>query len=386
MFIPLRYNFRNLFRRRVTTALTALGIGITVGVFVAVMALAEGMRKTFVATGEPLNVLVIRAGSQSETTSIIEPEPAAALRSFDGIARDEQRRPLISIERAVYVNQERRSEGSSNVVIRGMSDAGRILRSQVHLVSGRWFRPGLRELTVSRSIAERFRNCGLGEELRIGRQRWKIVGIFDAGQTAYGSEMWADVGDIGNAFNRPSYTSAILRTRDRAALEQLLEAIPADRRLHVEATTETGYFEKQTKAAEPIRVVGNLIAVVMAIGSAFAAMNTMYAAVAGRTREVAILRVLGFSRRSILLSFLIESLALALAGGIIGALLALPLNGIATGTTNWFSFSEMTFQFRITVALLAEGVAFSLVVGLAGGLLPAFRAARQPTVTALRAL
>lgn len=386
MFIPLKYNLRSLRVRRVTTLVTAVGIGLTVTVFIAVMALVEGMRNTFVSTGHPLNLLVIRQGSQTETASLIQRDATDVVRTLEGIATDAQGRPQVSVERMIFINQPRRVGGTSNLIFRGLDEAGRGLRPQVRLVAGRWYQPGLRELTVSRSIAERFVDCSLGEHLGTGKASWTVVGLFDAGQTAYGSEIWTDANDLGNAFDRVSYASVLLRARDAATLQALRDRIANDRRLQLKAIPETQYFAEQTGAATPIKILGNIIALIMAFGAAFAAMNTMYAAVAARVREVAVLRVLGFSPLSVLLSFLVESLILAAVGGAIGLVLALPLNGLATGTTNWISFSEMTFQFRITPALLLEGLAFSLVIGAAGGLLPAARAARQPAALALRAL
>lgn len=386
MLIPLRYNLRSLRVRRVTTIVTAVGIGLTVTVFIAVMALFEGMRNTFVSTGQPLNLLVIRQGSQTETTSMLEREATDVIRTLEGIATDAQGRPTVSVERMVFINQPRRTEGTSNVIMRGLDEMGRALRPQVKLVEGRWYQPGLRELTVSRMIAERFVDCGLGEHLGTGKAQWKVVGIFDAGQTAYASEIWTDVNDLGNAFERFNYASVLLRARDADTLRALTDRITSDRRLQLKAVAEPQYFAEQTPAATPIKILGNIIALIMAVGSAFACMNTMYAAVAVRIREVAVLRVLGFSPASVLLSFLIESLILAAIGGAIGVLLALPLDGLATGTTNWLSFSEMTFQFSITPALLWKGMIFAAVMGAAGGLLPALRAARQPAALALRAL
>ena len=386
MFIPLKYNLRSLRVRRVTTLVTAVGIGLTVTVFVAVMALVEGMRNTFVSTGDPQNLLVIRQGSQTETLSMLQREATDVIRTLEGIATDAEGRPQVSVERMVFINQPRRTGGSSNVIIRGLDPMGRALRPQIRLVEGRWYQPGLRELTVSRSIAERFVDCGLGEHLGTGNARWTVVGIFDAGQTAYGSEIWTDVNDLGNAFERYAYSSVLLRARDALALQALRDRIAADRRLQLKALPERQYFADQIQAATPIQILGNIIALVMAVGSAFAAMNTMYAAVAARIREIAVLRVLGFRPASILASFLVESLILAALGGVIGTLLALPLNGLATGTANWITFSEMTFQFRITPALLLRGLMFAAVMGAAGGLLPAVRAARQPVALALRAL
>ena len=385
MFIPLKYNFRNLAVRRLSTFLTAFGIGVSVAVFIAVMALVEGIRNTFVSTGEPLNVLAVRNGAQSETGSMINPDAAEAVRSVRGIALDTSGRPLVSLERIIYVSQERRSSGMSNVIIRGLGDAGRELRPEARLVRGRWFRPGAREVTVSREIAQRFRNCGLDEDLVTGNTHWKVVGIFDAGQTAYASEMWTDASDVFAVFRRPTYAAVLLRAEDKAAIAPIIGDLSTPR-LDLHARTEQAYYSEQTKAAAPIKILGNVIAWVMAIGSAFAAMNTMYAAVASRIREVAVLRALGFSAIAVALSFLTEALLLAMLGGIVGSVLSLPLNGIGTGTTNWFTFSEMNFQFAVTFRLLLEGIAFATAMGVAGGMLPAMRASRLSPASAMRAL
>jgi putative ABC transport system permease protein len=387
VLIPLRYNLRSLRIRWVTTLVTAVSVGLSVTVFIAVMALAEGLREVFVSTGEPLNLLVIRQGSQTETNSIIERSRAEVISTLENIAADSRGAPMVSAELAVFINQPRRTSGSSNVVIRGLSELGREMRPQVQLVQGRWFRPGLRELTVSRSIAERFANCGLGEQLRTGRATWTVVGIFDAGQTAYGSEMWTNADDLGAAFERRgNFSSVLMRAKDANAMQWLSERISNDRRLQLKAQSEPDYYASQTSTATPVRVLGNVIAFIMAFGSIFAAMNTMYAAVSTRVREIAVLRVLGFSPVSVLLSFLFESLLLAGLGGLLGMALAMPLNGLATGTTNWLSFSEMTFQFRVTPALLRQGMIFALVLGAAGGIFPAAKAARQRAAIALRAL
>lgn len=382
MFVPLKYNFRNLAVRRLSTLLTAFGIGVSVAVFIAVMALVEGIESTFVSTGQPDNVLAIRNGAQAETGSLIEPEAAYAVRGVSGIARDATGRPLVSIERVIYVTIDRRGTGSSNVVIRGTSDMGRVLRPAVRLVRGRWYRPGAREITVSREIAERFRDCGLDEELTTGTARWKVAGIFEAGQTAFSSEIWTDASDIFSAFQRPTYAVILARASSMSSTIREMSAA----RLDLNARPEREYYAEQTKAATPIRILGNVIAVIMAIGSAFAAMNTMYAAVASRVREVAVLRALGFSASAVAVSFLTEAALLAIVGGVLGGLLSLPLNGIGTGTTNWFTFSEMNFQFAVTPRLLGGGVLFALVMGVAGGVLPAMRASRLSPATAMRAL
>jgi putative ABC transport system permease protein len=377
VLIPLKYNIRNLFVRRTATFLTAFGIAVSVAVFVAVMALVEGMDETFVDTGDAHNVIALRRGALSETGSIIDIEAPLIVRNLPGIE-------AMSAERLVYVNTPRlEGNGSSNVVIRGLGDTGRALRPQVHLVRGRWYRPGARELTVSRSIASRFKDCDLGDEFPTGSTHWKVVGIFDAGTTAYSSEMWTDPEGPAMAFQRRAWSDIVVRTADAPAMIKRLESEP---RINVDARTEVEYFAEQTRASSPVRILGNVVAIIMAVGSAFAAMNTMYAAVGSRTREIAVLRALGFSGRAVALSFLSEAVLLSVIGGVIGGIAALPLNGLATGTTNWFTFAEMNFAFAITPHLLARGILFAIAMGAVGGVLPAMRASRLSAATAMRAL
>lgn len=379
MLIPIKYNLRNLTVRRTSTLLTVFGIGVSVAVFVAVMALVEGIRRTFVATGEPLNILAIREGAQSETASLIEPSSAMVARTIGGVA-------AVSLERILYVNRPRNDGGSSNVVIRGLDDTGRALRPAAHLSAGRWYVPGRRELTVSRGISSRFRNCNLGDDVVTGRVHWTVVGIFDAGRTAYASEMWTGPEDLASAFQRNNFSDILVRAQDAASMKTVLDRLTNDPQMRFDARPERAYYAEQTKSSTPVRVLGNVIAVIMAIGSAFAAMNTMYAAVASRGREVAVLRALGFSRPSIAFSFVTEAVLLAIGGGIVGGIGVIPLNGLATGTTNWFTFSEMTFHFAVTPLLFAQGVGFAALMGLAGGLLPAIRASRMSPAAAMRAL
>jgi len=386
MLVPVKYNVRNLLVRRTSTLLTVFGIGVSVAVFVAVMALVEGIRLTFVATGEPLNVLAIRNGAQSETGSLIEPASALAARTIPGVGRGPDGEPLVSVERMVYVQQPRLESGSSNVVMRGLGSTGRALRPVVHLTAGRWYVPGRRELTVSRTIAARFRDTSLGDELVSGRAHFRVVGIFDAGRSAYASEMWTGAEDISSAFERINYSNILARAADQGSVRTVIDALSEDPRMKFDARGERAFYAEQTKAATPVQILGNIIAIVMAVGSAFAAMNTMYAAVASRGREVAVLRALGFTRAAIALSFVTEAVLLSIAGGIVGGVGVVPLNGLSTGTTNWYTFSEMNFHFAVTAPLFARGVLFAAIMGLAGGILPALRASRMSPATAMRAL
>jgi ABC-type lipoprotein release transport system permease subunit len=262
------------------------------------------------------------------------------------------------------------------------------LRPNIRITEGRMFRSGLHECIVSRRIAERFANCRIGESFRAGKFHWKVVGIFDAQKTAYESEIWVDADEARDAFNRDFYGSVLLRpvAMDAAAVGALTNRMERDKQLQVAALPETLYYKEQTKTAGPIQFVGSFLATIMSIGAAFSAMNTMYAAVGARTREIGTLRVLGFRRRDIYLSFLLESILLAVLGGALGCVLSLPLNGIATGTFSWTTFAEVAFEFRITGELLAKGIAFALAMGVLGGLLPARLAARKPVLDALRAV
>jgi putative ABC transport system permease protein len=257
---------------------------------------------------------------------------------------------------------------------------------QVQLVEGRIFRDGVSEAIVSRKVAERFATCALGETIHLGRRDLKVVGMFDAGDTGFDSEIWSDVTDVADAFDRNNYSSVLVRAENLATREQVINRIVGEQRLKLEAKPEPAYYEEQTGSAAPIRALGIFVAVIMGVGACFGGMNTMYAAVAHRTREVGTLRALGFSRASILVSFVIESMLLAVIGGLVGCILALPVNGLSTGTMNFRTFSEVAFSARISADLLLSALVFSLVLGFVGGLLPSRMAARMPITKALREL
>jgi putative ABC transport system permease protein len=387
MAIPLKYNFRNLVVRRTTTAMTAFSITLTVAVFVVLMALAEGLRSSLATTGSPLNVLIMREGSQSETVSFVSRDSLQVIKYLDGIAKDDKGEPMVSPEVIVLINMPRRGQTQgSNVTIRGVGADGPALRPDFQIVAGRYFNPGLREVVVSKRISERFQNCSLGDKLKFAKGYWTVVGIFTAGDSAYNSEIWGDVNELAQDFDRENYSDVIVRATGTAAVARLKDQISNDRRLHMKPQTEREYYESQTQTARPIQAFGIFIAVLMAVGASFAAMNTMYAAVARRTKEIGTLRVLGFSRASIMLSFVIESVLIAALGGLIGCLVALPVNGITTGTTNFSTFSEIAFNFRVTPELFATGLVFSVFMGLVGGLFPAWRAAHENIVTSLRSV
>jgi putative ABC transport system permease protein len=386
MAIPLKYNWRNLVVRRTTTILTAFSITLTVAVFVVLMALANGLETSLSSTGHPLNIIFMREGSQAEDFSSVSRDELRVIKYLDGVAKDEHSEPFVSPESIVLTSLLRvgQTQGS-NVTIRGLGEDGLGLRPEFKILQGRMFRPGLREVVVSRRISQRFQNCRLGDHLKFGKGYWSVVGIFDAGTSAYNSEIWTDVVELMSEFRREEYNNVLVRVESAEAGARIQEQVKSDRRLHLKAVMEKEYFESQIETATPIRVFGGLIAVLMAIGASFAAMNTMYTAVARRSREMGTLRALGFSRWSVLLCFVLESVLIAVLGGLLGCLLAYGINGVTTGTTNFASFSEMAFDFHVSPALLLTGMAFAVFMGLVGGFFPAWRVSRLSVVNALRA-
>ena len=293
---------------------------------------------------------------------------------------------MVSAELVVVIVLPRKDgTGEVNVTVRGMMPDGLELRPSVKLVDGRWFQTGQREVVVSKSLRQRFSHANLGDSMEFGKGSWKVVGVFDAGGSAYESEVWGDVNQMASDFDRQGgFSSAYLRATDPIAADALKNRVSDDQRLKLEGVLETDYYAKQTSSGGPIKVIGIVVAFIMAIGSIFAAMNTMYAAVAYRGREIATLRVIGFSRPAILTSFVLESLMLSLLGALVGILLMLPFNGMQTGTSNQVTFSEVVFSLRITPMVAGLALAFALVMGLFGGLFPAWHAARQNILNALR--
>ncbi len=385
MAIPLAYNLRNLAVRRTTTVMTALGIALTVSVLVAVLALVNGLRTAFQASGNPLQVLVLRKGASAELNSGVTRTLFQDIKFKPGIARNASGEPYASLEMITVINLPSvENPAGMNVTVRGLAPVGIGMRD-VRLAGGRWFRPGRREVVVGKSVARRYPAAHLGESLRFGKGLWEVVGVMDGGQSAVNSEIWADLNQVASDFNRPDALSSILlRATDAAAVPALINSINNDQRLNSSARTETEYFESQTVSAVPVRFLGIFVSIIMAVGSSFAAMNTMYAAVARRAREIGTLRVLGFSRASILFSFFVESLLLSVLGGVIGCLLVLPLNNITTGIGSFITFSEIAFNFRVGPQTMAAGVAFALFMGALGGLFPARTAAKKEILVALR--
>jgi ABC-type antimicrobial peptide transport system permease subunit len=386
MAIPLAYNIRNLTVRKTTTFMTALGIALTVSVLVAVLALVDGLQTAFRASGNPLNILVMRKGSNAELSGGMTREAFEALKAKPGIARGADGLPRASLELVTVINLPgKENPEGMNITLRGLTQVGLGLREGTKIAKGRWFRAGQREVVVGSSVAKRYADAELGKKLHFGRGDWEVVGVMDSDSSATNSEIYADLNQMAGDFNRQDGpSSALIRATDLVSAQALVNSINDDQRLNSSARTELEYMETQTSSAAPVEYLGVFVAIVMAVGSSFAAMNTMYAAVARRAKEVGTLRVLGFSKGSILLSFLIESLLLSLLGGAIGCLLVLPLNSVTTGLTSFTSFSEIAFNFRVGLQPMAIGVAFAALMGVIGGVLPARMAARKEILAALR--
>jgi putative ABC transport system permease protein len=389
MAIPISYNLRNLRVRYTTTIMTALGIGLTVAVLLGILALVNGLQASLAVTGDVRNVLAMRQGSTSELVSAVSQEQFNTIRVLDGIDRLDGD-PMASYELISIVSLKLRGaedlEGQEgNINVRGLSPIGIKMREGLKLTEGRWFEPGRREMVVGQGVHGIRAGTDIGDKIPFGRGEWEVVGIFDAGGSAYNSEIWAD-GNLATAdLNRGSTRSVVLiRATDEAAAQALANRIKDDQRLLLEGRLEREYYAQQMSSAAPIQGLGIFIAIIMAIGSCFAAMNTMYTAVARRAREVGTLRLLGFSRWSIIGSFVFESLMLSLLGGIAGVLLVLPLNGIESRLGNQLTFSETTFSLHITPESILAGLIFAAVMGMIGGLLPARLAAGKTILNSLR--
>jgi putative ABC transport system permease protein len=390
--IPPGYIARNLWARRLTTALTAAGLALVVFVFAAVLMLQEGLRTTMVTTGEYDNVVLIRRSAETEVQSIVPREQASVALSDPAVALGPGGQPLASRETLVLISLDKRGAGRdgdqrrSNVPIRGIGVQGLALRTQVRLVSGRMFRPGAYEIIAGASVARRFAGTGVGERLRFGQREWTVVGLFDAGNSGFDSEIWGDADQLMQAFRRTSYSSVVLKLADSERFDGYRLVIEGDPRLTLEARRERVFYEDQTRALSTfITILGLSLSVIFSIGAVIGATVTMYASVANRVTEIGTLRALGFQRRSILAAFLAESLLLALVGGIAGLACASAMQLVRFSTTNFQSFAELAFGFRLSLPIVAEALLFSLAMGVIGGFLPALRAARMEIVDALRA-
>ena len=389
MAIPLMYNWRSLRARWTSTVVAILGIAGTVGVFVAMLALARGFEATLVASGSTHNALVRRAGATSEMDSAIILDQVRVIEDAPGVARADAG-PLVSPEVVVIAPFPLYSTGTdANVQVRGVSPRVLAVRDSARLVAGRFFAPGLTELVVGRNVTSTYAGLKLGQTVRFGGGTWTVVGVFDAGGSAFDSELWCDANVLNQIYQRPQniFQSVTVRLTSPPALTTFKDALTADPRLTVQVDREIDYYRKQSQMLTTlITVLGTLVALVMGIGAVFGALNTMYSAVAERAREIATMRALGFRVGSVVMSFVMEALGIACGGGVLGCVAVLPLNGFTTGTINWQTFSHLAFAFRVTPLLLVSGLAFALLMGLVGGVPPAIRAARQHIAVALRKL
>ncbi len=380
-------NLKSLRGRLGSAATAVVGVAGVVSVFVAVLSIAQGFRATMEGTGAPDRVLVMRGGASAEMNSLLQRDDVRIIENAPGIRRIGGE-PAVSAELFVVVDVPKRSTGTSaNVPLRGVQPGAFLVRDNVKIVEGRRFTPGRKEVIVGSGAAAEFAGLEVGKTLRWGQNEWTVVGRFDAGGTVADSEIWCDVGVLQPAYRRGSTFQALYaKLTSPEAFDRFKAALTSDPRLDVEVQRESEYFADQSRTlTEFISKAGTLIAVLMGIGAAFGALNTMYTAVASRTREIATLRALGFRPGPVVLSVLAESLALALIGGLVGGALAyFFFNGYRVATLNWQSFSQVAFAFRITPRLLIQGMVYAVVIGLVGGLFPAIRAARLPVATALR--
>jgi putative ABC transport system permease protein len=387
MAIPLYYNFRNVRVRWQVTLLAVSGIALVVAVFAVLMSMSEGFQAALKSTGRTDNAIIVQRGSASELTSGVPLADRNMIVVDDRVARDSQGRPLASWEWVVVIGLPRASDGQpANVTLRAVTPRAFEVRGGIRIVAGRSFTPGLDEVIVGRKLTKRIRGLELGKDVQYQQKRFRIVGLFESSGGAFESEIWGDFDTLGAIFQRGAGSnSLVVRMKDPAAIPELDRWIRAQPQMQLQAVQERKYYEEQAgPLARTLRGLASFVAVIMGIGAVFGAINTMYAIVAARTREIGTLRALGFSRRAILASFLVESVMLAVIGGAIGCLLAFPMNGFSTGTGQTQSFSEIAFAFRITPGIVLTGMLFAVVMGFLGGLLPALRGARLPITSALR--
>jgi ABC-type antimicrobial peptide transport system permease subunit len=388
MAIPLSYNLRSLVVRRLSTLSAVLGIALVVTVFILVLALAHGFSHAVRTAGSPENAIILRKGSTAEVSSGIEREAADSIAVRQEISRGEGSAPLAVREIVVLVVLPRKADGAATqVVVRGTSPEAVLVRKGVRILEGgRMFRPGLPEIVVGRALAGRLSGLDLGSKVTIKRQGWTVVGVLDTGGTGFESEIWGDASLLQSVFTREGvFQSITARIPEPEKFSEFKARVEGDPKYEVEVKTEAQYYSDQAGTLVTfISILGTLVILIMSVGAVFGAMNTMYAAVGARSREICTLRALGFSRRAVLACFLLESVALSAAGGLLGSLFSLPLHGLTTSTINWDTFSELVFAFRLTPEILAQGFAFAVVMGVVGGLFPAIRAARLPITSGLR--
>jgi putative ABC transport system permease protein len=387
MALPLYYNIRNVRVRWQVTLLAVSGIALVVAAFAVLMSMSEGFRAALRSTGRTDNAVIVQRGSGSELTSGVGIDARNQIIVDERVARGADGQPLASPEWVVVIAlPKKETKEPINVTLRAVTPRAFEVRSGIDLVEGRMFKQGLDEVIVGRKLLERIEDLGLGKPVKYQRKQFNIVGIFESQGGAFESEIWGDFDVLGAVFQRGAGSNSVAvrmkNPADIASLDQWIRSLP---NMQLQAVEERKYYEDQAgPLATALRGLATFVALIMGVGAVFGAMNTMYAIVAARTREIGTLRALGFSRRSILGSFLVESVFLALIGGAVGCLLALPMNGYTSGTGQTASFSELAFAFRITPEIMTFCMVFAAVMGIMGGLLPAFRGARLPITSALR--
>ena len=384
-----KFGLLSIPQRRGSVAAAVFGIAGVVGVLVGVLSMGVGFRTALLASGAPDAAIVMRSGADSEMVSGLLHESTRVIADAPGIARTEAG-PLASAELFVIISLPKRSTGTdANVPMRGVGQAAVKVRDKLKLVEGRMFEWGKNEVIVGIGAANAFAGLDLGSKLRVGRHEWPIVGIFSAGGGSAESEIWTDATVLQAAYNRgDTFQSVYVKLISPGSFQEFKDSLTSDPRLNVKVLRQTEYYaEQSTAVSRLINTLGYLISFLMAIGAVFGALNTMYSSVSARTREIATLRALGFGSGAVVVSVMIESLALAVIGGVLGALLSyLTFNGLRTSTMNWNSFSQITFAFAVTPDLLVQGIVWAVLIGLIGGLFPALRGARLPIAAALREL
>jgi len=388
MKIPLSYNIRNLWARRLTMSLTMSGITLVVFVFAAVLMLAEGVKQTLVSTGSDDNVIIIRKSAQSELVSAVGRESVSNISTFPEVATNSEGKPMATADVVSIINLNKTgTKDMGNVPVRGISPGALGIRPQVTMKEGRMFQQGSTEIIVGNAVASQFEGVAVGQKIQIGTGFWTIVGIFDAGKSGFASEVWADAEQLMLAFNRPVYSTLTVKLKNVNDFDAFKSRLEGDQRLaELDAKREKSFYEEQSQGmAVFIRVLGLIITIIFSAGAMIGAMITMYAAVANRTVEIGTMRALGFQRKSILAAFLVEAMFLSLVGGGIGLGFASLLEFVSFSTTNFTSFTELAFGFHFTPMIALWTMIFSLVMGLVGGFLPAVRASRLDIISALRA-
>ncbi len=388
MSIPISYNIRNLWARRLTTALTVSGIALVVFVFASVLMLSQGVEDTLVATGSNDNVIILRKSSQSEMMSAVSRDQIGIISTFPEVGQTQEGKPFATSDVVTLININKKgSNDMGNVAVRGISSGAFALRPQVSLQEGRWFQPGMYEIVVGNKIHDQFVNMEVGQSVQIGSKLWTIVGVINGGKTGFASEVWTDADIVMTEFNRgTTYSTYTFKLKDVNDFETIKTKLETEQRLQdLEVKREQEFYLEQSKfMAGFINGLGLFITVIFSFGAMIGAMITMYASVANRTVEIGTLRALGFRRTSILTAFLIEAVALSSIGGIIGLFLASFMEFVSFSTTNFGSFSELAFGFSLSGSVILWTVVFFLIMGIAGGFLPAVRASRMNIINALR--